>query len=105
MREPMDSTGRPIKVGDAVTWRGALYTIKAFGDPTGRCGTRTIVFAEPLRFLDEVPDKIGVDLATPPSPPDEIARSSAPCPWCGDDCPRWGNPFDTCPFRPRQLPR
>ena len=25
------------------------------------------------------------------------------CPWCGDDCPRWG--ADTCPFRPRQLPR
>ena len=25
------------------------------------------------------------------------------CPWCGDVCPRWGN--DTCPLRPRQIPR
>jgi hypothetical protein len=25
------------------------------------------------------------------------------CPWCGEDCPRWGR--ETCPFRPRQLPR
>lgn len=25
------------------------------------------------------------------------------CGWCGDSCPRWG--ADTCPFRPRQLPR
>lgn len=25
------------------------------------------------------------------------------CPWCGESCPRWGR--ETCPFRPRQLPR
>ena len=25
------------------------------------------------------------------------------CPWCKGDCPRWG--IETCPFRPRQIPR
>lgn len=62
MSEPMDSAGRPITVGDVVTWRGRPYTIKAFGDPNGRCGTRTILFQEPLHVEGEVPDKIGVDL-------------------------------------------
>ena len=25
------------------------------------------------------------------------------CPWCKGDCLRWG--IETCPFRPRQIPR
>ena len=61
-REPMDSTGRPIKVGDTVTWRGQHYTIRGFGETIGRCGTRAIEFEEPLHVEDEVPDEIGVDL-------------------------------------------
>lgn len=95
MKDPQDSTGRMIRVGDRVSWRGQLYTIKAFGDPTGRCDTRTITFKEPLHVHDEVPDEIGVDLV-------ETAPRTI-CPWCGGVCPGWGR--DTCPFRPRQLLR
>lgn len=62
MRQPQDSTGRAIAVGDTVTWRGQVYTIKAFGDPIGRHGTRAIEFEEPLHFQGEVPDEIAVDL-------------------------------------------
>lgn len=95
MRDPQDSTGRPIQVGDRVSWRGQIYTIKAFGETTGRFGTRAILFEEPSHGPDEVPDEISVDLVQ--SPP----RTT--CPWCGGDCPRFG--ADTCPMRPRQLPR
>ena len=56
-----DSAGRPIAVGDTVAWRGAIYTIKAFGGPNGRCSSRTIEFEEPLH-TNEVPDEIAVDL-------------------------------------------
>lgn len=61
MRSPQDSTGRTIAVGDRVRWRGQLYTIKAFGGPIGRHGTRAIEFEEPLHIQDEIPDEIGVD--------------------------------------------
>lgn len=61
-REAQDSAGRPIRVGDRVSWRGQLYTIKAFGDPIGRYGTRAIVFEETPHVPDEIPDEIGVDL-------------------------------------------
>ena len=62
MREPQDSMGRAIAVGDRVSWRGQLYTIKAFGDLIGRLGTHAISFEEPLHIQDEVPDEISVDL-------------------------------------------
>jgi hypothetical protein len=94
-----DSAGRPIGVGDHVRWRGQIYTIKAFGAPDGRLGTRAIEFEEQLHIADEVPDEIAVDLVRTAQrlPP------SSRCRWCGDDCPRWGE--ETCPFRPRQIPR
>lgn len=94
MKAPQDSTGRSIGVGDRVRWRGQIYTIKAFGDPVGRFGTRAIEFEETPHH-HEVPDEIGVDLVE--------AAPRKMCRWCGDDCPQWGN--DTCPMRPRQLPR
>lgn len=62
MRAPQDSTGRTIAVGDRVNWRGQLYTIKAFGEPVGRYGTRVVEFEEPLHRQDEIPDEIAVDL-------------------------------------------
>lgn len=62
VRAPQDSAGRPIGVGDRVSWRGQIYTIKAFGDRIGRCGTCAIAFEEPPHIADEVPDEIGVDL-------------------------------------------
>ena len=79
MRAPQDSTGRVIRVGDRVNWRGQIYTIKVFGDLSGRYGTRTILFEEPLH-LDEVPDEIAVDLV-------EMERLGGP------------------EVRPRQIPR
>ena len=62
MRAPQDSAGRAIHVGDRVSWRGQIYTIKSFGDPVGRFGTCTIEFEESLHRADEIPDEIGVDL-------------------------------------------
>lgn len=62
MRAPQDSTGRTIGVDDRVSWRGQIYTIKSFGDPIGRYGTRTIEFEESLHVADEIPDEIAVDL-------------------------------------------
>jgi hypothetical protein len=62
MRQPQDSTGREITVGDRVNWRGQIYTIKTFGDPVGRFGTCAIEFEEPLHLEGEVPDEISVDL-------------------------------------------
>ena len=67
MRIPQDSTGRTIAVGDRVSWRGKIYTIKSFGDPVGRHGTRAIVFEEPLHVQGAVPDEIAVDLVERPS--------------------------------------
>jgi hypothetical protein len=62
VRSPQDSTGRTIGIGDRVSWRGQLYTIKAFGEAVGRYGKRAIVFEEPPHIQNEVPDEIGVDL-------------------------------------------
>ena len=62
MRIPQDSTGRPIGIGDRVSWRGQIYTIKSFGDPIGRFGKQAIEFQESLHVHDEIPDEIAVDL-------------------------------------------
>ncbi len=95
MSAAQDSAGRQIAVGDTVIWRGQFYTIKAFGEPVGRGGTRAIEFEELLHVQNDVPDEIAVDLVK--------AAPRMICPWCGDNCPRWG--ADTCPRRPRQMPR
>lgn len=44
-------------VGDCVSWREKAYTIRSFGECTGRFRTSAIEFKEPLHVLDE----IGVD--------------------------------------------
>ena len=62
MQAPQDSTGQPIGVGDRVSWRGQIYTIKSFGEPIGRFGTRAIAFEEALHINGEIPDEIAVDL-------------------------------------------
>jgi hypothetical protein len=61
-QDPMDSAGKLIRVGDRVTWRGQIYTIKAFGDRVGHFHTRSITFEETLHVSNEIPDEIGVDL-------------------------------------------
>ncbi len=57
-----DSTGRPIRVGDRVRWRGREYTIKAFLDTKAMNGVHHVEFNEP-RHLDEQPDEFSIDLA------------------------------------------
>jgi len=91
--KPQDSRGREIRVRDRVSWRGEIYTIKAFGAP--RHSTRTIEFEEPVHITDEIPYEFAVDLV--------YAAPRLRCPWCGDNCPRFG--LDVCPMRPRQIPR
>lgn len=34
---------------------------------------------------------------------EDLSRPRIRCPWCDGDCLRWG--AETCPFRPRQIPR
>jgi hypothetical protein len=68
-RFPMDSAGRPISVGDTVTWRGKFYTIRAFGERFGPHDLYAIEFVEPLHIQGEIPDEFGVDLV------DETNRS------------------------------
>lgn len=57
----MDSTGRTIKQGDKVRFRGQAYTIKEFGPPIGCMETHIIVFEESAIHTNEVPDEISVD--------------------------------------------
>ncbi len=43
---PVDSAGKPIAVGDPVTFRGQVYTIKKFIPREGFLGTSAIEFEE-----------------------------------------------------------
>ncbi len=61
--ERQDSSGRPIKEGDRVRFRGKEYTIKKFRPGLGRFRSAQIEFEEPCD-RDEVPDEIGVDLVS-----------------------------------------
>ncbi len=58
---PTDSTGRPIAVGDRVTFRGEPYTIKAFHLGEGMHKTARVEFVEP-QHTSEPADEISVDL-------------------------------------------
>jgi hypothetical protein len=61
-RAHADSTGKLIKVGDTIRFRGQDYTLKAFGplDAAG-FGVHTLIFEEPLH-TDEEPHECNVDL-------------------------------------------
>lgn len=56
-----DSTGKLIKVGDRVRFRGREYLIKGFLPGEGRDGTVAIVFETDVHVL-ETPDEWSVDL-------------------------------------------
>ena len=53
-----DSTGKPVRIGSRVRWRGAEYTITEILPGERFAEFR---FKEPLH-IDEVPDELGVDL-------------------------------------------
>ena len=53
MKTPLDSTGKPIEVGDKVRFRGQEYTIKCFLPGQGTFGTCGIEFEEPQHFPEQ----------------------------------------------------
>lgn len=56
-----DSTGKPVRPGDRVRWRGQEYTIKRFlCNSAGALGTTQIEFEEE-RHSSEIPDEISID--------------------------------------------
>lgn len=57
---PMDSTGRPLMLGDKVRFRSVVYTIESFEPGTGPCGAATIHFKE-SQHTDEAASEISVD--------------------------------------------
>ncbi len=57
---PQDSTGKPIRIGDRVRFRGKEYTIKGFSYGRGRFNIATVEFEEP-QHTSEVADEISVD--------------------------------------------
>lgn len=59
---PEDSTGKLIKIGELVKFRGRVYTIKEFlNNGRGDCGTRQIIFKE-KQHVSEVACEFTVDL-------------------------------------------
>lgn len=60
-----DSTGRPIKEGDRVKFRGCEYTIHLFLGPIGSYRTQGISFKEPCHTT-ELADETNVDLVDIP---------------------------------------
>jgi hypothetical protein len=55
-----DSTGTMVNIGDEVKFRGHVYTIKAFLETTGACGTSQIEFNEEQN-TEEIADEISID--------------------------------------------
>lgn len=53
MKQPMDSTGQPIHVGDKVRYLGEVRTIKSFKPGEGWNGTAAIEFEEIQEFGGE----------------------------------------------------
>jgi hypothetical protein len=56
----LDSTGKPISIGDRVRFRGEEYTIKNFLLGKGIHGTVQIEFEE-KQHTSEIADEINVD--------------------------------------------
>lgn len=61
MPHVVDSTGKPINVGDRVRFRGELYTIKGFTLGEGR-GRIAVIEFEEEQHVAEVADELSVDL-------------------------------------------
>lgn len=57
-----DSTGKLIKTGDVVRFRGQEFTIKAFGPKEDHYGVHTLIFEEEITHTEEIPNEISIDL-------------------------------------------
>ena len=68
MKQPYDSTGQRIKIGDRVRFRGKDYTIESFSESKLASRIQAIQMTEPVH-TDEQPTEFSVDLLTPASAP------------------------------------
>lgn len=57
-----DSTGKLIKTGDVVRFRGQEFTIKAFGPVEEHYGVATLIFEEEVTHTPETPHECNIDL-------------------------------------------
>jgi len=55
-----DSTGRQIKLGDKIKFRGQEYTLKGFGPNEPEYDVATLIFEEEVHTI-EVPHECNVD--------------------------------------------
>jgi hypothetical protein len=55
-----DSTGRQIKIGDKIRFRGQNYTLKGFGSNDDHYDVATLIFEEEVH-TPEVPHECNVD--------------------------------------------
>jgi hypothetical protein len=55
-----DSTGKQIKFGDKIKFRGQEYTLKGFGPNEEHYGVATLIFEEEVHTT-EVPHECNVD--------------------------------------------
>lgn len=56
-----DSTGKQIKPGDRIRFRGEEFTLKAFGPNEEHYGVATLIFEEEVTHTPEVPHECNVD--------------------------------------------
>jgi len=56
-----DSTGRVIKPGDRILFRGQEFTLKAFGPDDPCYDVATLIFEEEVTHTPEVPHECNVD--------------------------------------------
>ncbi len=56
-----DSTGKPLRIGSKVQFRGEVYTIKEFHLGKGLYGSNGLSFEETVHTT-EIPDEVAVDV-------------------------------------------
>jgi len=61
MKVHYDSTGKIVRIGSRVRFRGKEYTIKEFILNKGVSGTSQILFEE-KQHTDEIADELSIDL-------------------------------------------
>lgn len=61
---PVDSLGRPIKIGDRVRFETKYYTIKSFIPGGGLLSSDAIEFVQKCDYVLNPPDELNVDLVS-----------------------------------------
>ena len=60
-QEYADSTGKVIKPGDRIRFRGQEFILKAFGPNEDDFGVATLIFEEQITHTSEIPHECNVD--------------------------------------------